>query len=132
MTSPIIGQMADVDSMTSTGNSNVVNPVLSSIVNENIVWGTAYDGSGSGENVQEFTRTNNSGDTWNSGTIDISNVNLGISMIHAYDYDKAWLVAYPRAAGQTGGIFQTTDGGDTSLLLKGTCKNTVILDSKLI
>ena len=84
-----------------------------SIVDENIVWGNAYDGSGSGENVQEFTRTNNGGDTWNSGTIDISNVNLGISMIHAYDYDKAWLVAYPRAAGQTGGIFQTSDGGDT-------------------
>ena len=84
-----------------------------SIVDENIVWGTSYDGSGSGDNVQEFTRTNNSGDTWNPGTIDISNVNLGISMIHAYDYNKAWLVAYPRAAGDTGGIFQTTDGGST-------------------
>ena len=84
-----------------------------SIVNENIVWGTSYDGSGSGDNVQEFTRTNNSGDTWSSGTIDISNESLGISMIHAYDYNKAWLVAYPRATGDTGGIFQTTDGGST-------------------
>lgn len=84
-----------------------------SIVDENIVWGTAYDGSGSNQNVQEFTKTNNSGDTWVDGTIDISNEGLGISMIHAYDYNKAWLVAYPRAAGDTGGIFQTTDGGST-------------------
>ena len=84
-----------------------------SIVDESVVWGNAYDGSGSNQNIQEFTRTNNGGDTWSSSVIDISNVNLGISMIHAYDYNKAWLVAYPRAAGDTGGIFQTIDGGST-------------------
>jgi len=84
-----------------------------SIVDENIVWGTAYDGSGSGENIQEFTRTNDGGQTWNNGVIDISNENLGISMIHAYDYNKAWLVAFPRSTGDIGGIFQTTDGGST-------------------
>jgi len=84
-----------------------------SLVDENTVWGTAYDGSGSGENIQEFTRTNNGGQTWNNGEIDISNENLGISMIHAYDYNKAWLVAYPRGTGDIGGIFQTIDGGST-------------------
>ena len=34
-------------------------------------------------------------------------------MIHAYDYNKAWLVAFPRSTGDIGGIFQTTDGGST-------------------
>ena len=84
-----------------------------SIVDENTVWGTAYDGSSSGSNIQEFTRTNNSGISWNFGTIDISNENLGISMIHAYDYNTAWLVAFPRIAGDIGGIFKTIDGGST-------------------
>ena len=97
----------------SSFNTSSIGVNYISIVNENIVWATAYDGSSSGNNIQEFTRTNNSGDTWNTGTIDISNTNLGISMIHAYDYNKAWLVAYPRAAGDTGGIFQTSDGGST-------------------
>jgi len=84
-----------------------------SIVDENTVWGTAYDGSGSGSNIQEFTKTNNGGNTWTSGTIDIGNESLGISMIHALDYDTAWLVAYPTSANNVGGIFKTNDGGQT-------------------
>ena len=32
-------------------------------------------------------------------------------MIHAYNDQIAWLVAYPRGANQTGGIFKTDDGG---------------------
>ena len=84
-----------------------------SIANENVVWGTSYDGSGSGANIQEFTKTNTSGAFWDAGVIDISNENLGISMIHAYDYNTAWLVAYPRAAGDIGGIYKTIDGGST-------------------
>ena len=32
-------------------------------------------------------------------------------MIHAFDYDTAWLVAYPRSGNNIGGIFKTSDGG---------------------
>ena len=82
-----------------------------SIADENVVWATAFDGSGSGENMQQFTKTTDGGNSWESYNIDIGNLNLGISMIHAYNDQIAWLVAYPRGANQTGGIFKTDDGG---------------------
>ena len=82
-----------------------------SIADENVVWATAFDGSGSGENIQQFTKTTDGGNSWESFNIDIGNLNLGISMIHAYNEQIAWLVAYPRGANQTGGIFKTDDGG---------------------
>ena len=84
-----------------------------SIVDENVVWGTAFDGSGNGINIQKFTKTTNGGDTWEYSEIDIGNAELGISMIHALDAQTAWLVAYPRGANQIGGIFKTIDGGLT-------------------
>lgn len=84
-----------------------------SIVDPNIVWATAYDGSGTASNVQAFTKTTNGGITWTPGTINVNNTGLGISMIHALDANTAWLAAYPTAAGQTGGIWKTTDGGAT-------------------
>ena len=67
-----------------------------SIADENVVWATAFDGTGSGQNMQQFTKTNDGGDSWQSYNIDIGDLNLGVSMIHAYDDQTAWLVAYPR------------------------------------
>ena len=84
-----------------------------SIVDENIVWITAYDGSGDGDNVQEFSRTNDNGQNWSPGLIDVGNSELGISMIHAISYNTAWVVAYPFNNLSYGGIFKTTDGGAT-------------------
>lgn len=83
-----------------------------SIVDENVVWATAFDGSGSGINMQQFSKTTDGGQNWQSYNVDIGDLNLGISMIHAYNENIAWLVAYPRGANQTGGIFKTTDGGE--------------------
>jgi PKD repeat protein len=84
-----------------------------SIVDPNVVWATAYDGSGSNANVQQFTKTTNGGNTWTPGNINVGNTNLGISMVHAYDANTAWAAVYPNAAGQTGGIWKTTNGGTT-------------------
>ncbi len=84
-----------------------------SIVDPNVVWATAYDGSGGGANVQQFTKTTNGGLTWTPGSINVQNTNLGISMIHAISSTTAWLAAYPTGAGQTGGIWKTTNGGGT-------------------
>lgn len=84
-----------------------------SIVDPNVVWALAYDGTATAANVQEFTKTINGGATWTPGTINVQNTNLGISMIHAFDANKAWLAAYPTAAGQTGGIWITNNGGTT-------------------
>ena len=77
-----------------------------------MVWATAFDGSGSGINMQQFSKTTDGGQNWQSYNVDIGDLNLGISMIHAYNENIAWLVAYPRGANQTGGIFKTTDGGE--------------------
>ncbi|MCC6703023.1 MAG: S8 family serine peptidase [Fluviicola sp.] len=84
-----------------------------SIVDANTVWAVAYDGTGGGANVQEFTKTTDGGTTWTPGTINVNNTGLGIGMIHAFSSTKAWLAAYPNASGQTGGIWITTNGGTT-------------------
>jgi PKD repeat protein len=84
-----------------------------SIVDQNTVWATAYDGTAAAANVQQFTKTTNGGTTWTPGNINIGNANLGISMIHAFSANRAWLAAYPSAAGQTGGIWITNNGGNT-------------------
>ena len=84
-----------------------------SIVDQNVIWATAYDGSGGTANVQQFTKTINGGTTWTPGNINVGNAGLGISMIHAINSTTAWLAAYPNAAGQVGGIWKTTNGGTT-------------------
>ena len=84
-----------------------------SIADENTVWATAYDGTGSVTNIQEFTKTSNGGDTWTAGTINLGDTDLGIGMIHAYSSTTAWVAAYPNGTGQTGGIWKTTNGGTT-------------------
>jgi PKD repeat protein len=84
-----------------------------SIVDANTIWATAYDGTAAATNVQQFTKTTNGGLTWTPGNINVNNTGLGISMIHAESATKAWLAAFPNAAGQTGGIWITTNGGTT-------------------
>jgi PKD repeat protein len=84
-----------------------------SIADENTVWATAYDGTGGETNVQEFTKTTNGGDTWTPGTIELGDTDLGIGMITAISSTTAWVAAYPTGTGQTGGIWQTTNGGSS-------------------
>lgn len=92
-------------SATSTGVGHI------DIVDINTAWAIAYDGTGGGANIQAFTKTTNGGTTWTPQTINVGNTGLGISMISAIDATTAWLVAYPNAAGQTGGIWKTINGG---------------------
>ena len=84
-----------------------------SIVDQNVVWATAYDGSGANANVQQFTKTTNGGTTWTPGNINVGNAALGISMIQGISSSVAWLAAFPNGAGQLGGIWKTTNGGST-------------------
>ena len=84
-----------------------------SIVDQNVVWATAFDGSGGNANVQQFTKTTDGGNTWTPGNINVGNAGLGISMVQGISSTTAWLAAYPNAAGQLGGIWKTTNGGST-------------------
>jgi photosystem II stability/assembly factor-like uncharacterized protein len=80
------------------------------IVDANIVWALAYDGSGLGANVQEFTRTIDGGASWNAGLIDLGNPDLEINNICPVSATTAWVSALIPAEGK-GVIFKTTDGG---------------------
>ena len=55
----------------STGIRNI------SIVDENVVWASGYNGSGDGENYQVFTKTSNGGSSWSSGSINLGDADLG-------------------------------------------------------
>jgi PKD repeat protein len=82
-------------------------------VNSQVVWATAYDGSGGAAPCQEITITTNGGDLWTPRTIP-GVAALDIANIVAVDADKAWVSMYPPGATTTGqGIYKTTDGGLT-------------------
>jgi len=82
-------------------------------VNDQVVWASAYDGSGGGAACQDITVTTNGGDLWTPHTIPgVSN--LDIANVVAVDADKAWVAMYPPGSTTTGqGIYKTTDGGAT-------------------
>lgn len=82
------------------------------IVDANTVWALAYDGSGGGANVQEFTRTTNGGTTWTPGTINLGNTALQITNISAVSATTAWVGAFDPTAG-LGGTWKTTNAGVT-------------------
>ncbi len=81
-----------------------------SIVDENIAWGTAVDGT-NGQPVKEFTRTTNGGSTWTPGTITATGT-LAPAHICAVSDQKAWVAMYP-TSGAGGKVYFTADGGQT-------------------
>lgn len=80
------------------------------IVDANTVWAFAYDGSGLGANVQEFTMTSNGGSTWTSGDIDMGDLLLEINNLSPANATTAWVSALIPSAGK-GVVFKTDDGG---------------------
>jgi PKD repeat protein len=83
-----------------------------SIVNPQVVWVAASDGSGAGLAIQNFSKTINGGTTWTPGTV--SGVSgLSLSMITAINADTAWVAMYKVSGSTNGGVYKTTDGGTT-------------------
>ena len=79
------------------------------IVNANTVWGIAYDGSGLGTDIQEFTRTTDGGNSWTPGIIDVGNLTLKITNISPVSATTAWVGAFDDVAG-LGGVFNCKFG----------------------
>jgi len=80
-----------------------------SIVDQNVAWASAYDGSGGGGITQDFTRTVNGGGQWVAGTITAA---AGMECSELFAVSD--LVAYALFWGNTSGgqaVFKTTDGG---------------------
>lgn len=86
-----------------------------SIVDANIIWAKAYDGaSTTPQNVRQFTRSVDGGNTWTAGAINLgtSASNLNISSIHAVSATTAWVTAYTdNGALVLGGVWKTTNSG---------------------
>lgn len=83
------------------------------VVDENVAWAIAYDGVNAINNVQQFSKTEDSGSTWTAGSFDLGDTGLGISDVSGVDGTTAFVAAHPRQAGQQGGIWKTIDAGIT-------------------
>lgn len=85
-----------------------------SIVDANVVWVKTYDGSGGGSStVKDISRSVDGGETWTAALFGgIGTGTLGMGNISAVSATTAYIAAYPTGA-QSGGIYQTTNGGST-------------------
>jgi len=94
----------------STANRGVQNifPVSSQIV-----WASAYDGSGAAAACQDVSVTSNGGTLWTAKKIN-GVPGQSISMITAIDASTAWAATYTVTGSITAqGIYKTTNGGTT-------------------
>ena len=81
-------------------------------VSDQVVWATAYDGSGTAAVIAEFTKTTNGGELWTPGVINNA-VGLEPGMICAIDENTAFVPLYRSSGALPQGIYATHDGGAT-------------------
>ncbi len=85
-----------------------------SIVNPNVVWANAYDGSGNSTNPLEFTKTVDGGKVWKTGKYSGMPTDYVVSCITATDSTNAWIAMYSKTGSLGhGGVYATNDGGKT-------------------
>lgn len=85
-----------------------------SIVNADTVWADAYDGSGQGANVLQFTKTTDGGNTWTPGSYSGVPSSCTVSSLSAVSANQAWISTYRTSDTipvSYQGIYVTTDGG---------------------
>jgi PKD repeat protein len=82
------------------------------IVDPTTVWASAFDGSGSGATLQEFTKTVDGGNSWIADTI-TGVTGYGIGNITALSSQQAWVTLYNSSTSGGGKIMVTGDGGST-------------------
>jgi len=85
------------------------------VVNPNVVWAIAYDGSGGGVTINEFTKTINGGNLWTPGQV-LGGTTYGLGNISAVNDQIAYVSLYrggsnPQDA--TCGVYKTINGGTT-------------------
>lgn len=87
-----------------------------SVVDSNVVWATAYDGTQASATIREYTMTTDGGATWLAGTVTATglNANFGLANISAIDADTAYASIYPvSATAAPQGVYKTTNAGAT-------------------
>ncbi|MFH1120151.1 MAG: choice-of-anchor J domain-containing protein [Bacteroidota bacterium] len=87
---------------------------------DQVVWACAYDGSGGGATINEFTRTTNGGDLWTPGQV-LGGTTYGLGNICALDGNIAYVALYKGSGNQdnTCGVYKTVNGGLTWTQLPG-------------
>ncbi|NUY81642.1 T9SS type A sorting domain-containing protein [Flavobacterium sp. MAH-1] len=82
------------------------------IVDQNVIWAKAYDGSGAAnQTIKDITKSIDGGNTWTPGVVSAFSIStLAMSSITAVSANTAWVSMYPTGAA-TGGIWKTTNGG---------------------
>jgi photosystem II stability/assembly factor-like uncharacterized protein len=85
------------------------------VVDSNVVWGVAYDGSGGNATIRDFCVTKTGGGTWFAKTLTATGLNTsyGLANISAIDKDTAYASVYPTGTATAQGVYKTTDGGNT-------------------
>lgn len=86
------------------------------VVDSNVVWATAYDGSGGNATIRNYTRTKDGGAKWTSANITATGLTatFGLANISPIDYDTAYASIYPTTATAAAqGVYKTTNGGTT-------------------
>lgn len=84
------------------------------IVNQYIVWAGAVDGTSQTNYIQEFTKTENGGNTWTPGTISFTgSTTCGVANLFAFNDTVCFAAMFPGAAANGGYVAKTTDGGTT-------------------
>ncbi len=84
------------------------------IVSPDVVWANAYDGSGNGANILEFTKTTDGGNSWSPGIYTGVPSSCTVSDIFATSDTHAWIATYLNSTSSpttNQGIYVTTDGG---------------------
>ncbi len=83
------------------------------IVNANIVWASAYDGSGSNSSCHDVCVTTDGGTNWTPRTVNNSG-STSIANICAISATEAWTIHYyNNGSGSSDGVYHTTDGGNS-------------------
>lgn len=98
-----------------TANSRGINSF--EIVDSNIVWAMAYDGSGGNATIRNYTKTTNGGATWTNAVIPNGNGltnTFGLANLSMIDADTVYASIYPTTAtAGPQGVYKTTNGGTT-------------------
>lgn len=87
-----------------------------SVVDSNVVFATAYDGSGGGATLRDFAKTTNGGASWTATKITATGLGTthGLANLSAIDKDTLYASIYPAGSSVAPqGVYKSTDAGTT-------------------
>ena len=84
-----------------------------STVDEQTAWAVTFDGITFDAPTNEWMRTTDGGETWNTGSLPFSDPAMATYTIYAMDAETAYVSAGTQPNFTEGAIYKTTDGGQS-------------------